>query len=585
MEIPSFLLTFSFCSKGVFVRSPHPTPAKMSQEGARPLSRLAFACLLAVFIGNIFFIQDFWSLDEATYWGLAQDILSEGIGHAFMPTLWGEPFVENGPLNQILVAILLWIFPSDWQFVAIRTSTLLWFAIAVISVWFTTFHLARRNEAQPIRLPFGDEAQPLDYARVVADSAVLLLISTFSVTRGVYTADLGIPLLACSCLSLYGISLSLYHPKRGAFIAGVAAALATLTTSLFAGAWLLASVLLTNWFVRAFHQQRKARIRWSISAYACIVLTWIILAYLIDPDRASNWFAQWHQYQIDLFGIINHDVFTWFGKNFIWFLCPLWPIVLVGLYNWRHHLKESHIAIPLFMWATSVIAGLFSKWLTVTTVFTVWIPALSVLASFSLFTIKKTRVNILDWFSVSVFSLASLSIWLYWAAWATHFAPKMEHSIVRLAPNATPELGLGFVIAVIASAIWTSFVLWRVTHRPSVMWRGPWLAASGITVTSVIFMGLFHPALQENRSYASVAKAIRQEVIPHWQPTDCITVSAMPAGTKFSLQYHMTLPLNLAPKAQCTFTIHRLRRSASLEASSIKRPHTDEFFIVEHHRQ
>lgn len=567
------------------MRSHHPTPAKMSQEGARPLSRIAFWSLLTIFIGNIFFIQDFWALDEATYWGLAQDILTQGITQALIPFLGQEPFVQNGPFHQMLLAFLLWIFPQDWDFFALRTSTLCWFGLAVSSLWFATFHLASRDEAQPIRLPFGDEAKPLDYAKVVADSAVLLLISTFSVTRAIYNADLGIPLLACSCLTLYGISLSLRKAKQGALIAGVASALATWTTSLFAGAWLLASVLLTNWFVRAFRNQRKARVRWSVSAHIAILSLWAILACIANPTAAQVWFSDWLQYQIDLFGIINHDVFIWFGKNFIWFLCPLWPLVLVGLYNWRYHLKETHIAIPLFMWATSLIAGLFSAWLTVTTVFTVWIPALSVLASFSLFTIKKTRVNILDWFSVSVFSLASLSIWLYWAAWATHFAPKMEHSIVRLAPNATPELGIGFVIAVIASTIWTSFILWRITHRPSVMWRGPWLAASGITTTSVIFMGLFHPALQDNRSYAPVAKAIRAEIATHWQPNDCITTSAMPIGIKFTLQYHMTLPLNFAENARCNFTIHRLHRNDSLEASSIKRPHTNEFFIIEHNRQ
>ena len=56
------------------------------------------------------------------------------------------------------------------------------FALLLVAVlvltWYATFHLARTEAAQPLPFAFGGEANPVDYARAIADGALLALIAS-----------------------------------------------------------------------------------------------------------------------------------------------------------------------------------------------------------------------------------------------------------------------------------------------------------------------------------------------------------------------------------------------------------------------
>ena len=55
--------------------------------------------------------------------------------------------------------------------------------IALVLVWYATFHLARTEAAQPIPFAFGGEADPVDYARALADGALLAIIATLGLLQ------------------------------------------------------------------------------------------------------------------------------------------------------------------------------------------------------------------------------------------------------------------------------------------------------------------------------------------------------------------------------------------------------------------
>ncbi len=61
------------------------------------------------------------------------------------------------------------------------------FALLLVStlalVWYTTFHLARTDAAQPVAFAFGGEAEPVDYARAIADGALLALMATLGLLQ------------------------------------------------------------------------------------------------------------------------------------------------------------------------------------------------------------------------------------------------------------------------------------------------------------------------------------------------------------------------------------------------------------------
>lgn len=569
------------------------TPVKMSREAARAVPRYALLGLLAVFIGNAFGVQDFWTLSDAENFGVAAEMLRGGTFADFLlPTLTGLPHWQSGPLTAWVSAFFLALLgPVIGDMSALRCASLFWYALALSTLWYGTWHIARRPEAQPLRFPFGDEANPKDYGRVTADVAALLFVATFGLVRGFHEPTPATALLALSCLSFYGHTKALKRPVIGFALAGMTAGLAVLTSTLFGGVWLLASSIAVNATVRAFPGSPDLRYAALLGSAALTVALWPALGYAVDPEAARLWFAGWADAQADLFGIASLDTLTWFVRNFVWFLCPLWPLVFAGLYNWRHGLTGTHLAIPLVTISISVFAVLFSSSQAAESVFIVFLPTLAVLASFGLFTLKKGRANTLDWFAVSIFTLIALTLWAYFLAWSTNFAPKMANSITRLAPEALPSVSIGFWLGLLMTVLWGTFVVWRLTHRPVVVWRGAWLAAFGLTTCIVLMMGLFHDVIDQNRSYrpvvAELAHTLRADGI---RPDDCVSLRDIPPGIRAIFAYASDLRYTAKSDAVCRYRVHRERSDLALPSDAVglaaqRGAYTSERFYVTRNRQ
>ena len=245
------------------------------------------------------------------------------------------------------------------------------------------------------------------------------------------------------------------------------------------------------------------------------------------------------------------------------------------------------MAIPLKMLTCALASVFFTSGQSPETVFIVFTPPLSVLAAFGLFTIKKTRESMLDWFSLSTFTLGLATLWAYWAAWSTGFAPKMATSIARLAPTASPSLGAGFAAGLAVTLLWVALVTWRTTHRPAVAWRGPLLAASGLAVGLVACVTLFHDAFEKNRSYAPVVERIEVELERlQASASDCVDVSHLPDGLTALLAARSRFVYSGRQPQTCTFVIERHKAAPTHEPSTLDAPRiaraaaTNEFFVV-----
>src|SRR5690625_7484943 len=71
----------------------------------------------------------------------------------------------------------LFLSPLDAAITAARLPNILWFLILTFCFWRALFILAQTKEAQPLALPFGGEPNPRDYARMIADAGLLLLVA------------------------------------------------------------------------------------------------------------------------------------------------------------------------------------------------------------------------------------------------------------------------------------------------------------------------------------------------------------------------------------------------------------------------
>src|SRR3546814_8529335 len=99
-------------------------------------------------------MRDPWKTDDAV--GLATMITAvrEGGVTWLLPQVGQLAFAEEGPLVTWAGAVCMWLLgPLIGDIPAGRLPNLLWFGIATVSIWYGTYLLGRRAEAQPLALP------------------------------------------------------------------------------------------------------------------------------------------------------------------------------------------------------------------------------------------------------------------------------------------------------------------------------------------------------------------------------------------------------------------------------------------------
>ena len=103
-----------------------------------------------------------------------------------------------------------------------RLSSILWFAISTSCIWYGTWFLARRREAQPVEQAFARQAQYRDFGRLMADAATLFFISLFGIVVKQHEAVFETAELAFSCAAFFGCCWALTRPYWGSALAGFA---------------------------------------------------------------------------------------------------------------------------------------------------------------------------------------------------------------------------------------------------------------------------------------------------------------------------------------------------------------------------
>ncbi|MFU0841565.1 MAG: Glycosyltransferase family 39 protein [Burkholderia sp.] len=571
-----------------------PSPVKLSQEAARKLPRWGLIALLLVFSACGFWMTGLWTLRDAAGFGAALSVMKGDAAAMLMPSVIDSPVTASGPLTAWVSAFFIAVFGESGyglkicsDVIALRLAAGFWFSLSCAALWYGTWKLARRPEAQPIQFAFGGEASPRDYGRAVADSTVLLFVATFGLVMIQHEALPDTGLLAMGALNFFGLAAALRRPAKGFFVAGLAVGGAVLASTVFSGLWLLVISLIISFCVPAYFGGAAKRALSLLAGALLPPALWIGASFAVAPETAQAWFAAWKAEQLSLFGLIRLDTLLWLLRNSIWFLFPLWPLALRCLYSWRRQLNLTHIRMPLLLCAGGLLAGIFSSPDAIETVFIIFTPALAVLAAFGLMSLRHGNENILDWFAITVFTLGTLTLWTYWFAWLTNFAPKMAFSIARLAPGASAHADLGLAAAVAVTALWFAFVLWRLTHRPVVIWRGPWLAAAGLTAVIAVALSLFHGAADTNRSYAPVAKTLASTLRSvGMNEGECIAGYNLPSGLQAIFYYYGGFRTYRGEAAdRCRYGIVRSRDGkadpeGALPVPPARRPHTDEIFVV-----
>ena len=300
----------------------------------------------------------------------------------------------------------------------------------------------------------------------------------------------------------------------------------------------------------------------AIGGYAL----WPISARLLVPG-APDYFAALGQWNVDQFGGATLDGLHWLVRNAGWYTWPLWPFAMWTLYSWRSFLRRPHVLLPLLVAG----AGLLNLLLASSPSDRELIgaaPALVVLAAFSVSTLRRAADNAIDWFSIALFSLALFGAWLYFIAWNIGLPPKMAASFGRLVPGLTPEADPVMVFLGLAATVaWSTFAVWRARVRPPMLWRGPALAAGGLTAMWILTATVYSGAIEYNRGMEPTAVALGEQVRRIAGEDGCVQAYQLPIGMRAMLAYHGGIRFSAQGdnSEKCPIVLHRDSQRSQLD--------------------
>lgn len=541
------------------------SPARVSAAAAAPLPRWALFGLLVVYIAAGMFGRDPWSVDAAGFgvmWTMAHGALSDWL----LPNVVGQASTGDGPLAFWLGALAIKLLgPLLGDPLAARLANVLWFAVATMALWYATYRLARREDAQPVAFAFGGEAAPRDYGRMLADIAVLLLLGTLGLVARMHETGVEAAALACTALLLYGLAVALDRPWPGTLVAAASLGALALARGPVAALWLLPAALAALWLT--VPAPRRAALPIALVAGAVSVfLLWPLAALLADVEARSGYFDAWRLAQRAAVDLPTGTDLMWLLRNGSWFTWPLWPLAAWTIYAWRHGLRAAHVLIPGL-----TVVVLLAGSLTAAPAQDAWLvqmaPGLVILSALGATTLHRAVDDLLDWFAVAVFTLFAVAVWAYFVAMTTGTPPKMAHSVLRLVPGYEPQVSWPAVaLALAASGAWLALVVWRLRARPPMMWRGAVLAAAGLVMLWLLLTLLFLPAINFNRTYAPIAARIAERLAQEGAGDACVASRGLSAGHRAMIAFHGRIRFEHASDAApCEYLLQRQPRRSLID--------------------
>lgn len=481
-----------------------PNPALVTERAAQRLPRLALLLFCAAYVLPGLFGRDPWkNADIAAYGHMVG--LAEGRTPWLAPSLAGLP-ADGALLPYWLGAVFIKLLgPVVDPALAARLPFALLLVVVLVLTWYATYHLARTEAAQPLPFAFGGEAKPIDYARAIADGALLALVATLGLLQLGHETTPELVQLAGASLFLYALAAS---PFRTA-AARVAApfALVVLAASGAPSVGLALGLVGVVVCTRSGYAPVRGLVPWIAGGIVLGALAAAVLG-------AWGWRLGGIRTAAQVWGVL---------RQLVWFTWPAWPLALWTLWRWRAHLQHRHISVPLgcvlVALAASVVMGGSDRALML------GLPGLAVLAAFALPTLRRSTSAAIDWFSVFFFTICAIAIWVIYVAMQTGFPAKPAANVARLAPGFVPSFSLlALVPAVLATVAWLWLVQWRTGRNRHPLWKSLVLPAGGVALCFLLLMTLWLPLLDYARSY----RPMMQLIAPHVPRSSLICAPGAP---------------------------------------------------------
>ena len=516
------------------------TPAIVAERGAQRLPRLALLLLCAAYLLPGLFGRDPWRNADLSSFGFMASI-AEGHAPWWQPAIAGI-LAPGGPLPYWIGALAIKALPFLDPAFAARLPYALALIGVMVLVWYSAFHLARTEAAQPVAFAFGGEAQAVDYARALADGALLALVATLGLLQlGHETTPELLQLLAIT-LFLYGFAAAPYliGKSRAALLISLpmlAASGAPAVAATLSGLGLLLCL-------RSSYPQVRALLPWLLGAGALSV-------------AAALGFDAWAwRLAVKPRWVSVRQAVTLLA----WFCWPAWPLALWTLWRWRSHWQRRHIFLPLITALVPTVTCLLMDGSDRALLLA--LPALAVLAAFALPTLKRSIGAAIDWFAVFAFSAGALFIWVYYLSMQTGWPTQPLVNLRKLAVGFEPRFSLlALVVAIAGSAAWLALVRWRTARHQHALWKTLVLSAGGVSLGWLLALTLMLPPIDYARSNNPLIGRLRAHL-----PADanCVAAPDQALGTLAALEFIGRWKVEATKPLKATACQYALQASTSV---------------------
>ena len=474
------------------------SPALVTQKAVQRLPRWALLLFCAAYVLPGLFGRDPWKNEDIASFG---HMWSLALGHAswLHPNVGGVLPTSGGVLPYWLGAGFIdvltpWVDPA----LAARLPFAMLLAAVLALTWYTTYHLARTDAAQPLPLVFGGEAAPADYARAVADGAILALIASLGLLQLGHETTPELLQLAGSTLFLYGLAAAQHRPNKARWAVmlslPVMAASGSPAVAVMLGLVGSVTCLLSRQDVMRQH------LRWVLASIALA----LAVASGLSALGLSGW--SWRLMWPATPGTVL--------RLWVWFAWPTLPLAVLTIWHWRRQVTRRHIAVPLFTALVALLASL-SMGANERALLTA-LPSLAVLAAFALPILQRSLGSAIDWFSVFFFTACGILIWLGYVALHTGAPTRTAERIAKLVPGTEADFSwLALVIALVGTFLWLGLVRWRTARVSHALWKSLVLPAGGVALCWLLLMTLWLPILDQARSYRSLIERMQADVPAH----------------------------------------------------------------------
>jgi 4-amino-4-deoxy-L-arabinose transferase-like glycosyltransferase len=427
-------------------------------------------------------------------------------------------------------------------------------ALMLASFWYAAYLLARRPGVQPSD-PFGVSASQIDYGRALADSGLLILIATFGLLIRLHETTAAAAQVVCMAVYLLGAALALERPRRGGMIAGVAIAALGLTKAWPNSIVLLLSLVVLCLFSQPYRIVARPFLMRVMAISLLLLSIWPISLYLLGGPYEA-YLQRWIMTPLQLLGSPNQQSLAYFMRTVPWFFWPAWPVAAWAVYRWRSRLGEPAVALPLITLAGLTILALLGNRANEAALLPM-APPLALLAAIGLPTLRRGVVSLIDWLSVTTFTLFGLIVWAYWIALVSGTPAKMAYRASQLANGTKPGVVVAeLLLGLAASLAWLLLVKWRISRQPPMIWRAVVLSSAGLVLAWFLLMTLWLPVFNQRNTYRDIAERLAAELPARY---DCVETREVPQAERAGLLYFGNLRFaEQAPdfvKRSCTFLL------------------------------